>query len=54
MVTTVAAVEQTGHTCDAAEFEVKSAHWWNCAARNRIARSSATKVNLCVLRDIEP
>lgn len=50
--TTVAAVEQTGQTCDAAVFDVRSAHWWNCAARKRIARSSAINFSLCIRLDM--
>ncbi|HLK03359.1 MAG TPA: hypothetical protein VKT53_02885 [Candidatus Acidoferrum sp.] len=46
VVTTVAAAEQTGQTCDVVAFVVKSAHWWNCAARKRIATSDAMKASL--------
>jgi len=46
VATTVAAVEQTGQTWEVEAFDVRSAHWWNCAARKRIARSSATNVSL--------
>lgn len=51
-LTTVPATEHTGQTWDATEFEVRSAHWWNCAARNNTARSSATNASFCVRLDI--
>lgn len=51
-VTTVEAVEQTGQTCEPELVEVKSAHWWNCAATKRIARRSAIKVSLCARLDM--
>jgi hypothetical protein len=52
VVTTVVAVEQTGQTCEAEAVVVKSAHWWNCAARKRIARSRATNVSFPIRMNI--
>src|SRR5947199_276220 len=42
VATTEAAVEQTGHICEADGEAVKSAQKWNCAPRKITPRSSAT------------
>jgi len=41
VVTTEAAVEQTGQMCEADGVLVKSAQKWNCAPRKTIPRSNA-------------
>jgi len=43
VVTTEAAVEQTGQTCEADGVPVKSAQKWNCAPRKMTPRSNAKK-----------
>ena len=46
VATTEAAVEQTGHICEADGEAVKSAQKWNCAPRKITPRSSA-KMRIC-------